>query len=74
MRTFSAKIFSYLAKPILLVAVFLPIVLTACGYRGPLYLPDEAPGEQPAEISTPNNTGDLPAEESEDEEDGVSRV
>lgn len=66
MRTFPVLKIRTLARPFLAALLLLPMALTACGYRGPLYLPDEAPLEQPAE---PNNSGNLPFEEADDAED-----
>lgn len=77
MRTFPATKIRNLARPFLVVLLLLPMALTACGYRGPLYLPHETPVGQPVET---NNSGDLPPEDAEDvedaddEEDGVTPV
>ena len=72
MQTLSSTKFRNLARLILPVTLLLTVTLTACGYRGPLYLPDENPAGEPAQNSAPENAGDESAEESDDEEDGKS--
>ena len=42
---------------------------TACGYRGPLYLPDDAQGGSSSEAVTPDNTDDSEEAETDEEED-----
>ena len=58
------------AKPFLTVALLLSLTLNACGYRGPLYLPDENPAEPAAEPSVQENSTDTTAAETDEEEEG----
>lgn len=45
--------------------LLLSLLLTACGYRGPLYLPDNAPTEQPPDTSVTGSLNNLPDEEAD---------
>ena len=56
--------------------VLIPVVMlfaTACGYRGPLYLPDdpqgESQGESSSETVTPDSSDDSEETETDEEED-----
>ena len=60
---------------VLALVVALGLLSAGCGFRGPLYLPDEPPGEQTAEPETENVDPETPEEESDDgieDEDGLA--
>ncbi|HKJ16409.1 MAG TPA: lipoprotein [Xanthomonadales bacterium] len=64
--------------------LLLPVILmfvTACGYRGPLYLPGETPSESaaeaPSEPSAPVGIDDsieIPSDEDEDEDESPEKT
>lgn len=87
MRTLPNKMIPDVTKKLFVALLILPMVLTACGFRGPLYLPGETPAEPATESSAPQTgglqtdgqapavgevTGNLPAEDEGEEDDGRS--
>ena len=74
MLTSSNKIYRGIQGHLFLACLVAPLLLAACGYRGPLYLPDESQTEPTPAMTEPDTTGNLPAEEAgdEDEEDPQS--
>ena len=52
--------------------VLIPVLLlfsTGCGYRGPLYLPDDTQGGPSSEVVSPDDSDDSEETETDEEED-----
>jgi predicted small lipoprotein YifL len=61
-------------RTLLVFAVVLALLSAGCGFRGPLYLPEDPPADQAEPSATEMTEPDLPNIESEDESDDESEV